>query len=272
MLLTKITQLCENANNLSFLQVVQNKLVTNDNYIGLQVLSGDLELLDKIPLFEDVLIYSSYVSNRKEELVLYCAENDRMIYVDVNTGSHSIINLEGELAQVVFPDLYHWVEDSLIIYAYSGEFYKLLMFEQAIVKLDEEEVTENYPFFYDFCMEAQGRGRREVFSNDYQFVVVDETRCTVSLHDYLNKRVYTVPLIGPVPHQVAFEQGLFALVCEDRVTLCSEGGVTAVVELEKKDYFLWARFLRRPEARCIALLSGSKSDALQRSIAVYRVT
>lgn len=81
-----------NGNDVYFLEVLDNKIIINDNYEGIIVLDHEINVLRKIKLFEGIYIYSSFVTE-KNELLLFCPEDNKVVYVDVENKQVYIIDI-----------------------------------------------------------------------------------------------------------------------------------------------------------------------------------
>ena len=78
-------------NDIYFMEVVEEKIIINDNYDGVLILDSDLNILKSIRLLEELSIDTSFLNN--QQIVLYCYENQCLIYINIDTYEYKIISL-----------------------------------------------------------------------------------------------------------------------------------------------------------------------------------
>jgi hypothetical protein len=124
-LVKKIKEIIQSENDIYFLEVISSKIVINNNYKGIIILSQDLEILKEVDIFDDIMIYSGYINEISEELLLFCPENECLVYVNINTYEWKVINICGNLNNIVFSPVYMWDINELILSTYNGDFYSI---------------------------------------------------------------------------------------------------------------------------------------------------
>lgn len=106
-------------NDIYFIEIVQDKIIINDNYDGIIILDSQFNIIKKIKLLDDMVIDTSFSKNN--EIILYCYENRCFIYLDINTYVYNIISLNSDYSEMSFLSLYEWHNDELILLAESGK-------------------------------------------------------------------------------------------------------------------------------------------------------
>lgn len=79
----------QNDNDIYFMEVVLDKIVVNDNYEGILIFDDNLNLVKKLKLLEDMIVYKSYINKAKMEMLLFCVDNQCMVYIVLLSSSKS---------------------------------------------------------------------------------------------------------------------------------------------------------------------------------------
>ncbi len=58
-------------NDTYFLEVLDDRIIINDNYDGVLIFDLEMNFIKAINIFEDIVVYDSYVISNKE-LILFC--------------------------------------------------------------------------------------------------------------------------------------------------------------------------------------------------------
>lgn len=107
-MLTKIKEYKQNDNDIYFINTISNKIIINDNYNGILILDTNLKLIKQLKIFEDITIYSSFINNITEEILLFCPDNECMVYVNILKYEYKVIYLKNEFEKLIFTNLYEW--------------------------------------------------------------------------------------------------------------------------------------------------------------------
>ncbi|NYC30620.1 hypothetical protein [Clostridium saccharobutylicum] len=116
-------------NDIYFMEVLSDKIIINDNYNGILVFDKNLELIKKLEIFEDITIYYSFVNNIGGEILLFCPNNECIVYINIETYEYEVIYLKNGLENLIFSNLYEWNDNGLILSTYNGEFYSVCIDE-----------------------------------------------------------------------------------------------------------------------------------------------
>lgn len=96
-------------NDIYFMEVLSDKIIINDNYNGILVFDKNLELIKKLEIFEDITIYYSFVNNIGGEILLFCPDNECIVYINIETYEYEVIYLKNGLENLIFSNLYEWL-------------------------------------------------------------------------------------------------------------------------------------------------------------------
>jgi len=88
-MLVKIKEFVQRDNDVYFFQTVSDKIIINDNYVGLLILDSDLNLIKRLAIFDGITIYSSFFNNSNEEILLFCPDNECIVYVNIRSYEYS---------------------------------------------------------------------------------------------------------------------------------------------------------------------------------------
>lgn len=130
-------------NDIYFIEVIENKIIVNNNYQGVLIYDLELNLIKNMNLFEDILIYSSYILG-KNEIILFCPENEALVYINVENYISRIISLSEELSDIVNVDLYARNEEGCVFIDSINEFIEVHWEKENANKIDESMISQKY--------------------------------------------------------------------------------------------------------------------------------
>lgn len=119
------------------MEVLEDKVVVNDNYSGLLVFDRNLRQIAKIKLFDDLIIYNSF--KQREKILLFCPDNNCIVFVDLKLNKKLIIPLK-QFENWIFSPLYFWEQDNVILSDYSGHFVNLDLMRCEITIIDINDI------------------------------------------------------------------------------------------------------------------------------------
>jgi len=94
-------------------------------------------------------------NNSNEEILLFCPDNECIVYVNIRSYEYSVIHLTNGLENLVFSTLYEWNDNGLILTTYNNEFYSICVSKKSIKKIRDEEIAIKYTELYKFLQEAR---------------------------------------------------------------------------------------------------------------------
>lgn len=251
----------KNDNDIYFLETTNNKTIINYNYNKLLIIDNRFKSLKEIDLLNEVNIYSSYTSNN-EELLLFCPDNQCMVYVDIEKNSFKIINFSIEFEDLIFSDLYQWEEENVKILTYNGELYNISINEKKIKKIDKMNVKMEY--LYKFYNKNKNNVLK-IFKNQ-SIGLLSEISIIINSYSEENKIIYFREKNDY--HDVEYEFDNILLINEKFIKFISNN-------LEKTFYptenyiFLKAKFLNNLN---FIAISSDKSNTTNSKIQIFTIS
>jgi len=253
-------------NDVYFMQAVQDKIIINYGYGGIEILDCNLKSIKKINIFDDIVIHSTYVNSKSNELLLYCPENGCFVYVNLNDYSTKTILIEDDLENAFFSTIYLWQEDVIIINLYCMSFVKIDLKKECIEIIEDKKVMEMYPVFYKFCSCISNEGMIDICSGNNGAVLQDSSGelfiCGVEGNfNKLNiKNTYGIT-------DCIFNGSNIGLVYQNYVKVIGNNNEKSI-NCEKGDVFLKAAYL---ENKSLAVLSSSRIKPMQSKVLIFNI-
>lgn len=161
--------------DLYFMETIVDKVVINDGYEGIEILDCNLKSIKKVKIFNDIVIHSSYINSKSNEIILFCPENECFVYVNLKSYEIKIIQLEASLQNVLFSNVYLWKDDIIIPDLYSMDFYRIDLNMKCIETIREEDIMGLYPVFYRFFSYISLKNVIAICPNQYKAIVQDNS-------------------------------------------------------------------------------------------------
>lgn len=270
-MIRKLKEVTLDGNDVYFLEAITDKLVINNNYKGIIVLDGkNLEVLQMVNTFDGMIIYASYISNDSEELLLFCPDNECIVYINLHTYDFKVIHLAGRLVEVIFSPFYVWNVNRIILSSYNGDFYAVDLECNTITLIVSDFIRIRYPEFYKFRAEALQYRSIANRSDDLQFIYKKDQN-DYYLKDFSTASICKVNSVANIPHEIRFEKNIIAFTCEESIIIISENAEIARIETSRENKFLKTRFLKTSLCTSIAVLSSSNLDNTKSLVSVYEI-
>lgn len=109
-------------NDVYFLATVNDRIVINNNYIGILILDVELNLINDIDIISDFMIYSYYTF--QENILLYCPENSIIVILNVESFEYKIVSLCG-FEDDIFGQVFEWTSNYVMLSTHSGRFLQI---------------------------------------------------------------------------------------------------------------------------------------------------
>ena len=225
-----------------FMEIIDNKIIINDDYEGLIILNAQLNIVKRIKLIKDMVIYSSYY--KQNELLLFCPENTCLIYLDLESFVYKKIDIE-DSDDLIFTPLYFWNEDDLILSTYKGEFFRIDIENQHVCKL-----SDYLGGFYLMYLKLNKYKVIKLFS-DIGKVVIETQNKEISILDYNNESDF---------HDIEIKEENILLLGERRVDLINHNNVQYYYP-DEGYICLRGKFMIERRNKYIFILFGNNSDA-----------
>lgn len=237
-MLMRVNDFYEKDNDIYFMETVNDKVVINDNYKGVKVLDGKLKLLSTIKIFDGMGIYSAFIDDTEERILLYCPDNECFVYINAKGFNCKIIELKYNLKNSIFSNVYSWSKESIIVSTYNYEFYEIHLGNSSIINITGKDFIkyhENFYREYDLSMKDTCR---KFFSNGY-IIALDDYKKTITVYDDSVKIDYLdeFSFIG-----AEYRQKKLLLVKESSIEIFGNN-CTEVLRANKDSIFLRGKFL-----------------------------
>ncbi|MFN2744797.1 hypothetical protein ACINLE_04225 [Bacillus sp. z60-18] len=250
----------ESEKDIYFMEVLSDKVVVNDDYEGITVFNGHLNVLKEFNV-EDIVIDASFKNASGEELVVFFQGERRLFYFNLKNMNQQICDVKDDLP--VLSKYYVWGKDEIVFVTYDDEFYQYSIKENTFAKIGGAEVKDAYETFYSFWSETKGS---PVVGYD-----MDEPHIIVNTR---NNRYYVYPsnrdkiflTSSYKPHEVHYS-GETAMFVQENIIELSTQTERVTLQPENNMTFLRGRFLGQDK---IAVLSSHNSDLLSQ-IKIYHI-
>ncbi len=256
-------------NDVYFFQTVSDKIIINDNYVGILILDSNLNLIKSLTIFDGITVYSSFVNNINEEILLFCPDNECIVYVNLKNYEYKVIYFEDGLESLIFSNLYEWNDNSLVLTTFKGEFYSICIREKSIQKIDPEEVEREYIELHKLYQESRKHKVFRVFS-DENIAIMDCGERNINILNYKNqtKHVFNNTTIDFL--DIDFREGILAIINENVVDIITDNS-NAMIYPEENYIFLQGRILSKLSNLFLIVLSSSKSNASNSGVEMFKL-
>ncbi len=268
-MLVKIKEFLQKDNDIYFFQIVSDKIIINDNYVGVLILDSNLNLIKRLTIFDGITVYSSFFNNSNEEILLFCPDNECIVYVNIRSYEYSVIHLENGLENLVFSTLYEWNDNGLILTTYNSEFYSICLSKKSMKKISDEEIATKYTELYKLFQEARKHKTFKMLS-DGSTAIIDYDNHNINIINHKNqiKHVFDNASIDFL--DIDYRKGILAIVNENAVEIMYNNG--NVVMYPEEDYiFLKGRILDKFGNPFLITLSSSKLDINKSRIEMFQI-
>ena len=252
-------------NDVYILDIVGNYILINNNYRGISIFNINLEKVKDIPIFEDLVIYSVYKDFIGEKILLYCPDNECIIYVNLELSDFNIIPLSNQ--DIIFSPIYYWNENLIILITYTNEFYILDIEKRVVKRIGKKEIAKSYPEFYGFWHESKGYSILKIYSQELKFVFNDTDHDRIGLLKFKQNNKFFIEKPNNIGHDVEYKDKKFMFIKENKIILLSEKKLITW-DANKNEIFLRARFLN---TNTIIILSSMKDDFKNNTITKCKI-
>lgn len=256
-------------NDIYFIQIISDKIIINDSYDGILLLDGNLDLIKRLKIFDGITIYSSFINNIDEEILLFCPDNECMVHINLQKYEYKVIHLQNGFEDLIFSNLYEWNINGLALSTYKGEFYSVSIAEKIIRPIDYKEVQRKYTELYNLIQEIPKNNICKMFPDVNVVLMYDEDRNIKMFNDKEKiKHAINNANIGFL--DIDFREGTFAMVNENVIEIIV-GDDTTMIYPDEKNIFLQGRLISKYNDIYLIVLSSSKSDASYSKVDMFKL-
>lgn len=253
-------------NDIYFLEIIEGNVLINNNYNGLLLMDHNFNVLKKYETDYDLIIDSCM--KKDSEILLFCYESERIVYIDLKQEIQKVISLKG-YERCIFSDLYEWDTEHIILSDYKGDFFSLSIENAQISNITwQDPATTTIEKAYE---------KLEPFYLHKMFVkekkaIIEKASGELSLIDYAGVVQNIVDIPAGDFHDFAISDHYVVGIGEKK---------TVFVEIDGEDcqwfvpessyYFLRGKFGIENQKLRFYLLSGDMSDAQKNIIYKYQL-
>jgi hypothetical protein len=247
-------------NDIYFFEILEDKLLINDNYEGVLIFDSEFNLLKKIKLLNDLMIESSI--KKENKILLICPENGKIIYINLTNYQYKIISLSG-FEDWTFSSLFDWEENIIILSDYNGNFVKLDLESSKII------IVDKYCSIQKIYQKLEGKGARKIFALEKKAILENDSN-NLELIDYADSIICLAKLPKEQFHDFEITSKYIAEIGEYGTLIMNfENGNRQQYFPQKEYYFLRGKFMGIRQENFFFLLSGNKSDECRTLIEQY---
>ncbi|MGB8367048.1 MAG: hypothetical protein WCD44_01705 [Candidatus Babeliales bacterium] len=252
-------------NDIYILKIIDSNILINNDYQGISIFNSNLEKVKDIFIFEDLAIYSIYKNFIDKKVLLYCPDNECIVYVNLNTFDVNIISLPNQ--NIIFSSIYYWQKNLVVLTTYTSECYILDVEKRIIKEISKKKIAKNYSVFYSFWIESKNYSILKVYSQKLEFVFDDPNYNRIGLFKFKQNEKFFIKKPTEIGHDIECKNNKFMFINENKIIFLSEKKVTSW-EAKKNEIFLRAKFL---DINSIIILSSSKKNCKNNTINKFTI-
>ena len=248
-------------NDIYFFEVINNKIIINDNYQGVLILNNEFEIIKNIYLMEDLIIDVCF--KKESRILLICYEKECIIYLDIENDIKEIMFMEG-INNYNFFMLYEWNNYNIILSTYENDFLNLDIKEEKL-----EFLNSNSREVYRIKREYSKLRELKIYK-----IFIEIKRAVIEEYDIIKLIKYKedIKYISSIEKENFHDFECF----NDCLIGISENKVSVLSCGNKKDYypkkgyyFLRGKVINIEKESYLVLLSSSKNDITDTMIERY---
>lgn len=242
------------------IKTTKEYIVTNWDYRGVLVLNRSSELVKKIFINKKLLIDKIYKQDDTNLIALYCPENLKFIFVNLQTKFIEEISTSDfpELQDGCLTNLYYWKENDFIVQSIKGIFFSIDLKQKAIMPVETSKLAQLSLDFHDY-VEYISKIKDVVeiktfFADMYQFTYYDSSARELGLIDTKNNYHLISSYYGDDIHDIYFMNDFFVVVNCDGVEKIEDKNIETLITSKNFYEFGWSDF--DPKSNRVFVLSS----------------
>lgn len=156
-------------NDTYFLEILENRIIINDNYHGILIFDFEMNFIKAINIFEDIVVYDSYVISNKE-LILFCPENEKMVYIDFKEDISKVIDIDEELSDIADLRLFSMKDNTCIFVSAQNKYIELNLQNKTLKEVSNTTFKSNKENIIDKAIEDK---IGEIIDKDEDYIDID---------------------------------------------------------------------------------------------------
>src|SRR3990170_2473353 len=151
MILKRLHTLKFEDNDIYRIASYQDKIIVNEDFHGIRILDLSLNTIKIIPITEGLIVDFIYKKTDGNAIIVCDLENNRLILVDLQFFTHSIIQLDEPSTCYFFSRNYYWIKDIFILAIENENIFYQLNFESlTLAKIPPKKVKDIALQFFVF--------------------------------------------------------------------------------------------------------------------------
>lgn len=255
-------------NDLYVLECHQGIIIVNNNYSGINLYNENLQLLNTIDIFEGLLIHTVFKNPYKNEVILYCPDNQVFVYVNLETTFQKVINFMSDMDEFGLSNIYFWKGEEVLFLYGNKRYYKINLGLFLLQELDLLEVENKYPTFCRMLNESSKYLVHE--GGTEKLTYEDRNNNVIAYFDFTKNMKITSKIPNKLGHEVIYLEGMFLSIHEEFIQAIKEGKEVARIDTVTPYTFLKARKQSEQNTNFI-VLRGNKSNTQECFLSCYDI-
>ncbi|MED4732220.1 hypothetical protein P9597_29695 [Aneurinibacillus migulanus] len=248
-----------------FVELFQELIVLNNDYGGISVLDHNFKLLKEIKIMDNMLIYSSYKNVVTNELVLYCSDNNSLVYIDLNKFICKKLVVHTELHN--FSKYYYWKEKEIVFVTYDGDFFKYNTEKNTLLSENISKIKMEYFEFYQIWVRTRGLPLITYNMNNFEIVYKGKRNNRYYFFNANSDEKFITSSVKP--HDVVLYNGLVVLVQEEVISINFQEQRLLLNNVDNT-VFARCKVLKSEDDFMILVLSSHNSE-IQSELTCYKL-
>jgi len=249
------------------LAVLKDFVVCGSENRDLKIFDKSLNKLGNIFLIDDMAIHVMSKNFLKNEVILYCADNECFIWVDIATHDYKIISID--ISNHNFGPAFYWDDDYAIVENCTGHFYELDIKKGCLSIVSDDIIKIKYPQLDRLIDIGRNMGLLSVSINNGYIVKESRDGSSVSIITLDSIRKINPPTFPY--HNIVYEYGITVFVGETKIQVVNEHDQIFILFPQKGYNFLIVEPRKDGQRLELVVLSGYLPDHRYSLINVYGV-
>lgn len=255
-------------NDIYLLEYHKETVIVNNNYLGINLYNMNLELQNSIDIFEGILIHKIYINPNKNEIILYCPDNEVFVYLNLHTMFQKVIHFIEGVDEYGLSNIYYWLGNEVVFLCGNKRYYKIDTGLFSLMELEKKVIEMEYSSFLKMLYESSEHLILEGGSETLTYR--DRNNNELVYLDYRNNIKVTSNIPNKIGHEVIYLHGFFLSVHEEYIQVIKEGKAVSRLDTVSPYTFLKVRRWTEQNSKFI-VLRGNKTDPQQCILSIYDI-
>lgn len=251
-------------NDVYFLQTISDRILVNDNYNGILIYDFNLKLINKIFLFDQMVISSSI--NNNSQILLFCEENECIVYINLNSFKYKVIDARG-FDNIFFKKLYLW-EEKKVFLEYSMLFWEIDLIKGTIQSLNKDYVNKYQPSFFEESIRLNKFQIYKLFLSERK-LITRKDRLNLNISNLTQTITDIFEFEEEQYHDFEMLSDVFIKISESKVQVIKESQVYTNIYAATGYYYLTGKIMQAENVYWVYLLRGNCSNEMNTIIERY---